>query len=190
MNGQPLTQRLPAGLMDKGVEFYFHQGEIWCLTGGQPVPFNRIPPAILNIVDEDMAKHPDAVRALLAWDLHTREEMLRQYILCRFGGFDLEPDITAEGVIEHTEYFDCGKRGTCSMEGKLCPAIKVENGYLTKKELEVVKYTGQGKANCEIAALMHISEETVKSHMQNIQQKCGFSSKLEVTAFAIKKNLL
>lgn len=190
MTGKPLNQRLPAGLMDEGVEFFYHQGEIWCLHSGAPVPFDKIPEHILAIVDDDLARHPEAIRALIAWDLTTREEMLRQYILCRFGGFDSEPDISPDGRIEHTEYFDCGKRGSCSMEGKLCPAIKVANGYLTKRELDVVKLTGQGKANCEIADVLNISEETVKSHVQNIQQKCGFSSKLEISAFAIKKNLV
>lgn len=191
MIGKPLNQLLPAGLVDKGVEFCWYRNDIWCLHDGKLVPFDQIPESIIEIVETDLVNNPNAIKGMTEkMDLHTREEMLRQYILCNFGGFDNEPDITADGKILHTEYFDCGRRGLCALEGKLCPAIKVENGHLTKRELEVVKLTGQGKANCEIADALKISEETVKSHVQNILQKCGFASKLEIAAFAVRKNLV
>lgn len=190
MNGIPINQKLPAGLMDKGVEFYYWEREIWCLYGGRTIPFDEIPEHILDMVESDMVRYPEAIKALTAWDIIDRMEMLRQYILCRFGGFDNEPDIDANGNIEYTEYFDCGKRGKCNMEGKLCPQIAVATGYLTKQEVKVVRLTGLGKSNSEIAGELDISEETVKTHMQNIQQKCGFASKLEISAFAVRKNLV
>lgn len=191
MIGKPLNQRLPAGLMDKGVEFYWWQNDIWCLHDGKPIPFERIPENVLAIVEAEMLKNPDAIMGMTEkMDLHTRDELLRQYILCNHGGFDNEPDITPDGKILHTEYFDCGRRGLCTLEGKLCPAIKVEHGYLTKQELNVVKLTGKGLSNAGIAGALFISEETVKSHVQNILQKCGFASKLEIAAFAVRKTLV
>lgn len=190
MNCKPLDQRLPAGLVDGGVEFYYHNGEIEALYGGKRLSLDELPEHVMQIVEDDMTKYPEAIKALLKWDLHTPGEMIRQYIMCRFGGFDNEADITADGKIEYTEYFDCGKRGQCSAEGKLCPVIQVGDEYLTKQETRIVRLTGAGKSNSEIAHELHITEDTVKSHMQNIQRKCGWSSKLDIVAFAVRKNLV
>lgn len=190
MNGIPLDQKLPAGLVDGGVEFYYHDGKVEALCEGKRTAFENLPSWVIRIVEDDMAKNPAAIKALLQWDLHTPVQMMRQYIMCRFGGFDSEPDITPDGKIEYTEYFDCGMRGKCSAEGKLCPVIQVGDEYLTKQETRIVAMTGAGKANSEIAHELHITEDTVKTHMQNIQRKCGWSSKLDIAAFAVRKNLV
>lgn len=181
--------RIPAGLEDDGVEFYFHKGEIKCLHNGKRYSWHEFPKEIIDRIDQDMTEHPEAIKALLDWDLNTREEMIRQYIICRFGGFDNEPDIDAQGNIDHTEFFDCGRRGRCTHEGKLCTSIKAPHGNITKQELKVLRLVARGLQNKEIADQLCISEDTVSTHNQNIQAKLGVSSKTEMVAFAIKKNI-
>lgn len=184
-----LRQLLPAGLLDNGVEFFVAQNDIQCLHGGRTYVWADIPEWILERVAIDMLQHQEALNALVAWDLTQRDEMLKRYIICRFGGFDLEPDIDANGKIEHTEYFDCGRRGNCVHEGKLCATIKVANGFLTKQEINVLRCVSQGKFNKEIADILSISEDTVSTHNQNIQRKLGVDNKLEMVSFAILKNI-
>lgn len=193
-----LNQRLPAGLIDKGAEFYFNPDtkDIECLHAGKRLTYDQVPEHLLEIVSEDMAKHPEAIIGIQGMNIYDSDEQLKQYIFCRFGGFDNDADINEEGIIEYTEYFDCGKRGICKFEGKVCATIKVgvdsdgNNVTLTKRELEVLKLVAQGKLDKEIAEILCMSEETVRSHNKSIRSKGGFSRKHDMTAFAVSKNLI
>lgn len=189
VNLKKIKQNLPAGLIDNGVEFYVGHNDIECLHGGRTYVWSDIPEWILERVAVDMLQNQEAMNALVAWDLTQRDEMLRQYVICRFGGFDNEPDIDSDGNIDHTEYFDCGRRGNCAHEGKLCATIKVANGFLTKQEVKVLKLVASGKLNKEIADSLSISEDTVSTHNQNIQRKLGVDNKTEMASFAILKNI-
>jgi DNA-binding CsgD family transcriptional regulator len=46
------------------------------------------------------------------------------------------------------------------VEGKLCKRIKVENGSLTSREIEIIKLIGQDKMDKEIADILDISLNT------------------------------
>lgn len=189
VNLRKIKQSLPSGLIDNGVEFYIGLTDIECLHAGRTYIWSEIPEWILERVAVDMLQNQEALNALVAWDLTQRDEMLRQYVICRFGGFDNEPDIDPNGNIDHTEYFDCGRRGNCAHEGKLCATIKVANGFLTKQEVKVLKLVASGKLNKEIADILSIAEDTVSSHNQNIQRKLGVDNKTEMASFAILKNI-
>lgn len=190
INLNKIKQTLPPGLLDTGVEFLIHDNELKCLHAGTVYTWGDIPQWILDRVQEDMLEHPEAISALLDWDLKQSDEQMRQYIICRFGGFDNDPDISAQGTIDYTEYFDCGRRGNCSYEGKLCSTIKAPNGILTKQELTVLKLVTNNYMNKEIASILNISEETVSSHNQNIQRKIGVDNKLGMAIWAIDKKIV
>lgn len=190
INLKNIQQAIPPGLEDKGVEFYVHDNDIKCLHNGNIYGWGQFPRWILERIEQDMLEHPEAIQALIDWDIRQEEEMMRQYIICRFGGFDNDPDIDAEGKIDYTEYFDCGRRGNCAQEGKLCSTIKAPNGHLTKQELAVLKLVAVNKMNKEIAAILNISEETVSTHNQNIQAKLGVDNKLGMSSWARYKNIV
>lgn len=185
-----ISQALPPGLEDESVEFYYHNNDIKCLHSGIRYSWGLFPQPILDLIEQDMLENPKAIDSLIEMDINQPEEMMRQYITCRFGGFDNDPDIDSNGKINYTEYFDCGRRGNCAQEGKLCATIKAPNGYLTKQELEVLKLVAINKMNKEIAALLNISEETVSSHNQNIQSKLGVDNKLGMASWARRKNII
>ena len=52
---------------------------------------------------------------------------------------------------------------------------------LTRREEEIAYYISQGKSNGEIAALVNLSESTVRFHVANILKKTGLSSRNEVS---------
>lgn len=54
---------------------------------------------------------------------------------------------------------------------------------LTKREHEVVALIASGRSNKEIAAQMHISLHTVKSHVHNILEKLALHTRLELASF-------
>ena len=60
------------------------------------------------------------------------------------------------------------------------PFGKTTRAELTDRELEVLRELTGSLTNEEIAANLHISVNTVKRHLQNIMEKTGFTSRLEL----------
>lgn len=61
---------------------------------------------------------------------------------------------------------------------------------LTDREVEVLKLLGQGLANSEIGDELHISDNTVKTHVSNIFQKLNVNSRTQAAFFALEKGLI
>lgn len=65
------------------------------------------------------------------------------------------------------------------------PAIE-----LTARERDVLRLIAMGHANKEIAAALHITEFTVKAHVQNIMMKLQAGDRAHAVAIAIQRDLL
>ncbi len=61
---------------------------------------------------------------------------------------------------------------------------------LTDREREVLACVSSGASNREVAATLHISENTVKFHMKNILEKLHLRNRAEVVAYAARKGWL
>ncbi len=55
---------------------------------------------------------------------------------------------------------------------------------LTNREIEIFGMVGAGKANREIADLLHVSTRTVETHKENIRLKLGLRSMAHVATVA------
>lgn len=62
-------------------------------------------------------------------------------------------------------------------------------GGLTAREREVAALVAQGKSNREIAARLVVTERTAETHVQNILNKLGFSSRAQIAAWAVEQGL-
>lgn len=60
----------------------------------------------------------------------------------------------------------------------------------TTREMDVLKWVGRGMTNREIAAELHIAENTVKNHLRNILQKLHYDNRVQVAAYAIRHGLV
>jgi two-component system nitrate/nitrite response regulator NarL len=60
---------------------------------------------------------------------------------------------------------------------------------LTSRELQVLELLTGGKASEEIALALHISRNTLRTHVQSILAKLGVHSRLEAAAFAVRHGL-
>ena len=60
------------------------------------------------------------------------------------------------------------------------------NKGLAKREREVVSYICRGYRNKEIALVLNISEQTVKSHCYRIYRKLGVSDRLQLAIYCLK----
>ncbi len=61
---------------------------------------------------------------------------------------------------------------------------------LTDRELEVLRYMGQGFGNKEIAYTLSISQNTVKTHVRRIFGKLNLRNRTEAATYAMQEDLL
>jgi len=69
-------------------------------------------------------------------------------------------------------------------------ADRMLNPTLTARELEVVRLIARGMRNKEIAAELHISEETAQGHVKNILAKFNVQDRTEAVAVAIRRGIV
>ncbi len=184
-----VNHTLPPGLMDDAVEFYTYEQEIWCLYKSMKFRYAEFPAEILQLIDSDMSKNPKALKSLSDFDITDDDERRKQYIACRFGRFDATPDINAEGIVQSPEYVDCGMRGICPHEGKLCSSIVLEFGVLTPREIDVLRQIGNDLLDKEICDLLQMANDTLRTHKDKISLKNGSTRKSALAKLAYKYNL-
>jgi DNA-binding NarL/FixJ family response regulator len=61
---------------------------------------------------------------------------------------------------------------------------------LSRREIEVLQKIYGGNRNSDIAALLFISEETVKGHIKHIMEKLGASDRTEAVAIALRRGII
>ncbi len=61
---------------------------------------------------------------------------------------------------------------------------------ITPREREVLQALGEGLSNKEIAAKLHVSVDTERTHMMNILNKLGVHSRLQALLFAARHGLV
>jgi DNA-binding NarL/FixJ family response regulator len=61
---------------------------------------------------------------------------------------------------------------------------------LSKREVEVLQKVAGGNRNSDIAALLFISEETVKGHIKHIMEKLGASDRTEAVTIGIRRGII
>jgi len=61
---------------------------------------------------------------------------------------------------------------------------------LSERELDVVRLLGQGLSNSEIAAELHLSEATVKTHLGNVMAKWGVRDRVQTLIHAARAGIV
>lgn len=61
---------------------------------------------------------------------------------------------------------------------------------LTKREVEILKWTVEGKTAWEIGSILNIAERTVNFHIQNVMEKFGVHNKTQAAAKAVGMGFL
>ncbi len=67
------------------------------------------------------------------------------------------------------------------------PSEEEKLGFLTKREIEVLKGAAKGMCNKDIAEELFLSVRSVESHMGSILNKLGVGSRTEAVVHALKK---
>lgn len=88
------------------------------------------------------------------------------------------------------EFERLGARADARRVGSAAPAKTSTPDGLTAREVEVLALVATGQTNREIAAMLVVSDHTVRRHLQNIFAKIGVSSRTAATTYAFKHDLV
>lgn len=64
------------------------------------------------------------------------------------------------------------------------PSMDAMTLKLSKREREILQWTGEGKTSAEIAIILSISENTVNFHQKNMQKKFNAPNKTQIACYA------
>ena len=87
-------------------------------------------------------------------------------------------------------------RAVHSGQKRLAPEIAAEiaehatDDGLTPREIDVLRLIAGGNANKEIAALLSLTEETVKGHVKNILAKLGAKDRTHAVTIGLKRGIM
>jgi DNA-binding NarL/FixJ family response regulator len=70
------------------------------------------------------------------------------------------------------------------------PSPPAAVGSLSPRETEVLHQLARGRSNAEIASDLHISAETVKSHVAEVLRKLGLRDRIQAVVFAYEQGLV
>ncbi|MEV0645678.1 response regulator transcription factor [Phytomonospora sp. NPDC050363] len=76
------------------------------------------------------------------------------------------------------------------LEQLTAPRKRVAELPITDRELDLVRLVARGRTNHEIAAQLHISLSTVKTHLGSVQRKLGCRNRVETAAWAWESGLV
>ncbi|MBV8043906.1 transcriptional regulator SdiA [Pluralibacter sp.] len=69
-------------------------------------------------------------------------------------------------------------------------AVLTPEMKFSKRELEILKWTAEGKTSAEISIILSISENTVNFHQKNMQKKFNAPNKTQVACYAVATGLI
>ncbi len=178
--------RINPAITSGATEVYQHDKQLFFINNGKRGTWAEMPPELLAIFSRQLVQDTPTRHHLQRWAKEQPIDILKQYVQCNFGGYDGEPDVDENGSLQICEYHNCGSRGHCRYEGKVCRSLTVAHGILTKAELQILSLAHQ--PNKLIADRLFVSIETVNSHLKSLTRKTGYS-RPGLVQFAIIKGI-
>lgn len=135
---------------------------------------------------------------VLALTRHTDESYLRQLLQAGATGYVLKQSAADElvrairQIVVGKTYIDPEITETLveTAVGRRTMNGSSVDKDLSKREMEVLRYTALGYVNKEIAARLKISVRTVEVHKANAMQKMHMKSRIEIVRYAMLKGWL
>jgi DNA-binding CsgD family transcriptional regulator len=178
-------EKLPTGLTptDQNIEIFANPhefGKCFWISEGKTHLFWELPLHIIDDLRDELSSDCKALKGLRLMGLSSEGVMLEQYNYCNRGKLDGIPDISTSGK-KTKEYFDCGLKGRCQGEGKVCSPLFINGSRITFRELECLKLIGTGLSYKQIKVEMGFTRETaVNSLTDRIRDKFQCSNNTEV----------
>jgi DNA-binding CsgD family transcriptional regulator len=184
-----VTQRLFAGFIDSSIEIFAKGRNLFFVQNGNTQDISQLPKDVHNIIEKHMWANKAAVKILYSW-CENVPDMIEQYMFCNFGGLTIEPDFDNNTKKLTSESWECPVRATCEGRGIVCSCSN--DSKFTRKEIEVLSYVEKNPAQPfkQVAANLHMAQNTLLQHTQSIYRKANIHSKPELILKAMSLNSL
>jgi DNA-binding NarL/FixJ family response regulator len=141
-----------------------------------------------ELFDETRTRWPSLkIAAILA---NPQEICARQLMAYGAAGVILKSDPPEQLV----EAIDALLQGRVWISACLTPALiqsaSTPEQTLSERELAVLQLLVAAKSNAEIAAMLKISERTVRSHLENVYGKLGVTTRVGAAVAAVRRKLV
>lgn len=179
----------PAGLINHDIEFFDFNNQTLAIYNGVVKTVNELPNEIHELIWSHFSSNPEIIKVLEENGFKSKDEQLQKIISCRFGGFDSVSDIQNLSV-NQSEYFDCGNRGNCSMEGIVCSFPEYNNHVLTPFDLKIIKLLSTELTLPAIADELKVCNNTLDNKKKILFEKFKVLSRPRLVALAFENNLI
>ncbi|KKC99749.1 response regulator transcription factor [Photobacterium halotolerans] len=134
---------------------------------------------------------------VLILTMHDNREYILQVMQAGASGYILK-EVSAQEMVQAIEAVHQGGRYFCRLVADTVFAAPIEPvepaqavlTALSRREETVLRQVALGKSSKKIALELGISTRTVETHRQNIKHKLNMNSTAELTAYAVKENLI
>jgi DNA-binding NarL/FixJ family response regulator len=127
-------------------------------------------------VHEDIVEFVHAGVAGFVMKDATVEDLMKTIRSVAAGSHVLPPEMTS------TLFSEIAKEAVATGRPAALDAVR-----MTKREREVINHIAEGLSNKQIAARLHVSTHTVKSHVRNIMEKLTLHTRLQIAAFVHRR---
>ncbi|GAB6261880.1 response regulator transcription factor [Photobacterium sp. 53610] len=139
--------------------------------------------------------YPDIKVLILT--MHDNREYILQVMQAGASGYILK-EVSAEEMVQAIEAVHQGGSYFCRLVAETLFSAPIEQSApaamavtaLSRREETILRLVALGKSSKKIAQELGISTRTVETHRQNIKHKLNMSSTAELTAYAVKENLI
>lgn len=181
--------QIPGGLVDHDIEFFDVDSNTMAIYKGSVKSFEQLPISIHQMIWDYFKDNESIIDSLEEAGFMTYDEKIKKFTSCRFGGFDTVSDIK-NSSINISEYFDCGHRGNCKMEGIVCSYPKYNEHTITPFELKIIKLLSTEMTLPAIADEMKVCANTLDNRKKVLFEKFKVLSRSRLVALAFRNNLI
>lgn len=171
--------KIPAGIFT-GTELFAKEGEMYAMHEGKREKFDMLPaPEKDNFIALYLADKEGQKFILEYFGIQGFNEAFKQWLFCKFGSLDGNPD-SINGEITPDKYNSACTKKDCPGRGKFCG---IESG-LRNHDIETLREIATGKTTKEIAEELHVAVSTVKSRVEKLKEKFSAANVAALAALA------
>lgn len=172
-----------SALISSSTEFFTKDGIHYKTSNGTTEMLEALPLEFYHLLKEKMEGDPDAEKGFNKLGISDENEKVHKYYECNYSHFHGNSDLSVCGKkLGCREYGPCTSRGSCPAHGYLCQIPC----NLTARQVEVCRRITIGEKDANICDDLFISQDTLRSHKNNIEDKIGGRGKVNIAVWSIK----
>lgn len=175
------NNKLPAGLF-KGTEVFVEEYEIYAMYRGRCILFEELPSMEKRFfVREYLADKAGQKFIREELGITGFESAFRQWLFCKFGAIDGEPDLLDGKVIPDLYNSACDRKN-CPGRGVFCG----QGSRLKRHDVETLHELVSGYSVKQMADHLHLSDSAIKSRIEKLKERMEVPNVAALAAKAVE----